>query len=82
MTSKLISRRLLETVGLFLIGDGLMGILRPRRHSLLWHFGPELGRAVTEELVEHPKMARSVYLAEVALGIVLSCAQTDDHDLS
>jgi hypothetical protein len=78
MTSKLIRRRLLETAGLFLIGDGLMGILRPRRHSVLLHFGPELGRAVTEELSANPKMARSVYLAEVALGIVLSCSQTDD----
>jgi hypothetical protein len=78
MTSKLISRRLLETAGLFLIGDGLMGILRPRRHSLLWHFGPELGRAVSEELASNPKVARSVYLAEVALGIVLSVSQTDD----
>jgi hypothetical protein len=78
MTSKHLSRRLLETAGLFLIGDGLMGILRPRRHSLLWHFGPELGRAVTEELAANPKLARSVYLAEVALGIVLSVSQTDD----
>lgn len=78
MTSKLMGRRLLETAGLFLIGDGLMGILRPRRHSMLWHFGPELGRAVSEELAANPKVARAVYLAEVALGVVLSLSQTDD----
>ena len=76
MTSKLIGRRFIEAGGLFLIGDGIMGLLRPRRHSLLWHFGPELGRAVTEELIEHPKMARSVYLAELALGVILSLSQT------
>lgn len=45
---------------------------------MLWHFGPELGRAVTEELAANPKIARSVYLAEVTLGIVLSLSQTDD----
>ncbi len=67
MTNKLLGRRLLEAGGLFLIGDGVMGLLRPRRHSWLWHFGPELGRAMTEELAEHPKLARSVYLAEVAV---------------
>ncbi len=55
-----------------------MGILRPRRHSMLWHFGPELGRAVSEELAANPKVARAVYLAEVALGVVLSLSQTDD----
>ncbi len=77
MTSKLISRRVLEAAGLFLIGDGLMGMMRPRRHSWLWHFGPELGRAVTEELAEHPKVARSFYAAELVLGVILSCAQTD-----
>jgi len=78
MSSKLIGRRLLETAGLFLIGDGLMGVLRPRRHSALWHFGPELGRAITEELAANPKVARSGYLAEMALGVALALSQTDD----
>jgi hypothetical protein len=78
MTRKLIGRRLLQMAGFFLIGDGLMGIVRPRRQSMLLHFGPELGRAVTEELAEYPKVARSVYLAEVALGVVLACAETSD----
>jgi hypothetical protein len=55
-----------------------MGILRPRRHSALWHFGPELGRAVTEELAANPKAARAVYLAEMALGVALALSQTDD----
>ena len=25
-----------------MIGDGIMGVLKPRWHSLLWHFGPQL----------------------------------------
>jgi hypothetical protein len=75
MTSKSTTRLLLEAGGLFLIGDGITGLVRPRRQSLLWHFGPELARAVTEELGDHPKLARSVYLTEVALGIALFAAQ-------
>ena len=77
MTSKLISRRLVQTAGLFLIGDGLMGVLRPRRQSPLWRLGPELGRAVAEELAANPRMARSVHLAEIALGVAMSLSQTD-----
>ena len=76
MTRNLITRRLIEAGGLFLIGDGIMGLLRPRRHSWLWHCGPELMRAAMEELSEHRKMARSVYLAETALGFALTLSQT------
>ncbi len=81
MTSKLIGRRFLDSGGLFLIGDSMMGLLRPRRHSLFGHFGSELGRAATEELIEHPKIARSVYVAELALGIALSFGQISNDTL-
>ena len=59
MNNNLIFRRLIQLGALFLIGDGVMGLLKPRWHSLLWHFGPELARAATEELAEHPKTARA-----------------------
>jgi hypothetical protein len=74
--------RLLELAGLILIGDGLMGLVRPRRHSLLWHFGPQLAKAVTEELAEHPKTSRAIYAAELAAGIALASLQLDDVDAS
>jgi hypothetical protein len=73
-------KRLLELFGLILIGDGLMGLLRPRRHSLLWHFGPQLAKAVTEELADHPKTARSIYAAELAVGVALASLQLSDDD--
>jgi len=78
MKQELITKRLLELAGLILIGDGLMGLLRPRRHSLLWHFGPELAKAVTEELADHPKTSRAVYAAELALGVALASSQLSD----
>jgi hypothetical protein len=76
----MLTKRLLELAGLILIGDGLMGLLRPRRHSLLWHFGPELAKAVTEELAEHPQTARAIYAGELALGIALATTQLSDVD--
>ncbi len=80
MTNNLIVRRLIQLGALLLIGDGVMGLVKPRWHSLLWHFGPQLMRAATEELAEHPKTARTVYLAEAALGIALASCQTPEVD--
>ncbi len=56
----------------------MMGLIKPRWHSLLWHFGPELAKAVTEELADHPRMARTVYLAEAAIGVALASMQTPE----
>jgi hypothetical protein len=80
MKQELITKRLIELAGLILIGDGLMSLLRPRRHSLLWHVGPELAKAVTEELADHPRTSRAVYAAEVALGVALVSSQLCDAD--
>jgi hypothetical protein len=80
MTSNLIVRRLVQLGALFLIGDGVMGLLKPRWHSLLWHFGPELARAATEELAEHPNTARGIYFAEAAIGIAVASLQTPEVD--
>jgi len=80
MASNLAMRRVVEAGALFLIGDGVMGLIKPRWHSLLWHFGPELAKAVTEELAEYPKIARTVYLAEVAVGIAIAVRQTPEVD--
>lgn len=79
MENNLVVRRVLELGALFLIGDGIMGLIKPRWHSLLWSFGPELVKAATEELASHPKTARAVYLAEVAAGVALASMQTPEE---
>jgi hypothetical protein len=78
MTDNLIIRRLVDLGALVLIGDGVMGLLKPRWHSLLWNFGPQLARAATEELADHPNTARVVYFAEAAVGIALAMRQTPE----
>jgi hypothetical protein len=80
MKQDLIIKRILELAGLILIGDGLMGLLHPRRHSLLWHFGPQLAKAVTEELAEHRATARAVYAAELAVGVIVASTQLSEVD--
>lgn len=79
MTDNRTTRRLLELGALFLIGEGIMGLINPRRHSMLWHVGPQLAKALTEELAEHPNAARAIYLAEAAAGVALAMLQTHDE---
>src|SRR5438270_12608971 len=78
LNSSFMKSRLLELIGLVLIGDGLMGMLRPRRHSLLWHVGPQLAKAMTEELAEHSQTARAIYAAELALGVAVASIELSD----
>ncbi|HEX8679171.1 MAG TPA: hypothetical protein VF683_04400 [Chthoniobacterales bacterium] len=75
MESNLITRRLVEAGAILLIGDGLMGFLSPRWHSLVGQLGPQLVKAATEELAAHRTMARVVGAAEVALGLALFSSQ-------
>jgi hypothetical protein len=78
MKTKLITRRMIEIGALLLIGEAIMGLLQPRRYSLLWHFGPRVLRAMTEELAEHPNTARAIYALEGATGIAIAASQTPE----
>ncbi len=78
MNDNLAARRLIQLGALFLIGDGVMGLIKPRWHSLLWHFGPQLAKAATEELAEHPNTARAIYLAEAVVGVAIAVSQTPE----
>lgn len=80
METDLITRRVVQAAALLLIGDGVMGVIKPRWHSLLWHFGPEIARAATEELADHPTTARCVYAAETALGLLIATRQTPEEE--
>lgn len=80
MNTSIVTRRIIELGALVLIGDGIMGLLKPRWHSLLWHVGPELVKATTEELAAHPNIARGIYAAEVAAGIAIASLQTPENE--
>jgi hypothetical protein len=71
MGNNTVARRLVQLGGLLLVGNGLMGLLKPRWHAVLWQYGPQLTHAMSEELAVHPKTARAVYLAQAAVGLAL-----------
>lgn len=79
MKTEIATRRMLEVLALLMIGEGLMGLIRPRRYSLLWRMGPPLLKAMIDELVEHPNITRAISAAELAGGIALAVGQTEDE---
>lgn len=72
METDLVTRRVVQAAAFLLIGEGIMGLIKPRRRSLLWRFGPQIARAATEELADHSTSARCVYAAEAALGLLIA----------
>ena len=65
-------RRIAELVAMLMIGEGVLTLIAPRRHSLLWEFGPEGYRRVIEAFAEHPTLSRLVAAAEAGLGLWLA----------
>jgi len=65
-------RRVLELFAILMIGEGVLTIIAPRRHSLLWEFGPEGYKRAVEAFAEHPTLTRLVAAAEAGLGIWLA----------
>jgi hypothetical protein len=65
-------RRIAEVVAMLIIGEGVLTIIAPRRHSLLWKYGPEGYRRAIEAFAEHPTLTRLVAAAEAGLGIWLA----------
>jgi hypothetical protein len=65
-------RRVLELLAMLMIGEGVLALIAPRRHSLIWDFGPEGFRRAIEGYAEHPTLARVVAAGEAGLGVWLA----------
>ena len=73
--SGMLSRRLIEVVGILLIGDAVMALLKPTRYSLLWAGGPGWWRSLARYFASHREMTRAVAAGELAFGIWLASRQ-------
>jgi hypothetical protein len=58
-----------DLAAMILIGDGVLNLAHPRRHSALWNCGPQSYRKFATELQTHPQVTRILGLGLVALGI-------------
>ena len=68
-------KRLLDFAGPLLVGDGLLTLIDPQRHCLLWEIGPKPCRALIDEFAEHPKVSRWLGAVEIVAGVLLAETQ-------
>ena len=71
-------RRLKETLAILTVGDGIIEVIFPTEHSLLWEVGPARIRKVARFCAENPNLMRLLGAAQVAFGIWM--AQRQYHE--
>jgi hypothetical protein len=69
------ARRMKETFAILTIGDGMIELIAPREHSLLWEFGPDSVRSVARFFAENPNLMRLLGAAQIAFGLRLALRQ-------
>ena len=69
------SRRLKEIFAILTIGDGVIALLTPREHSLLWETGPESVRKLVRFFADNPSYLRILGATQIAFGAWLALRQ-------
>lgn len=68
-------RRLKETFAILTVGDGVIALLAPREHSLLWETGPESGRRLARFFADNPSYLRILAVTQIGFGVWLALRQ-------
>jgi len=68
--------RLIQTLAIGMIGSGIIGAIRPKRHMRPWRFGPNAYRDFIDALANRPRAARLMRIAEAGLGVWLALRNT------
>ncbi|HET7271247.1 MAG TPA: hypothetical protein VFI90_09175 [Rubrobacter sp.] len=69
------ARRMKETFAILTIGDGVIELISPREHSLLWEFGPGKVRNGARFFANNPNLMRLLGALQVAFGLWLALRQ-------
>jgi len=69
------ARRLKETFAILTLGDGIIEVIFPTEHSLLWEFGPARVRKVAHFFAKNPNLMRLLGATQVVFGIWLAQRQ-------
>lgn len=65
-------RRSAEMAAVFMIGDGLLGLLQPERHVDLWRSEVDAVDMLVRPFGGHPGRRRLYGLAQIAAGVALA----------
>jgi len=53
-----------------IIGDGIMGIINPRRDAKAWRYGPQPWQNLMQSLEDRPNLTRAISAVQVIGGIL------------
>lgn len=70
------NKRLKELLAIWMLGEGVVGSLRPKRYMRLWRFGPKAYRKFIDRITDHPNATRLACAAEAGVGLWLALRQT------
>ncbi len=65
-------KRTAEMCAVFMIGDGLLGVLQPRRHVELWRSDVGAVDALVRPFADRPGRRRAYGLLQLGAGIALA----------
>lgn len=71
----MVQQRIAEIAALLLIGDGMVGMLQPERHTRLWRRGPTPYRAAMEPFVRHRWLSQVLGAMETGVGLCWASRQ-------
>lgn len=71
-------KRILTVVGLFMIGEGLVAAIHPRRYMSLWRMGPEPCRDLVDWFAGNPEATRAIGVVELLAGLLLALIETEE----
>jgi hypothetical protein len=67
--------RAAEMAAIFMVGDGLIGLLQPRRHVDLWKDDALGTEKLVSPFVDHPGRRRLYAVVQIAAGLALAARQ-------
>ena len=70
-------RRILTVLGLFMIGEGLVAMIHPRRYVSLWRMGPKPCRDLVDWCTKNPEATRAIGTVELLTGLLLALNETE-----
>lgn len=70
-----VAARIAEMAAIFMIGDGMVGLLQPRRHVALWQHRALGAERTVRPFIGRPGRRRLYALAQIAAGLVLASRQ-------
>ncbi len=72
---KQLGKRAAEMAATFTIGDGMLGLLQPRRHVELWQERAGGAQLLVRPFVDHPNRRRAYAVLQIVAGLALAARQ-------